>query len=65
MQSFNEHYRIEDIKNIRLTEKSFYVPFENRQVLRRRHNIALVAGFDSVNSRKALTLKFYFQNKIV
>ena len=45
IQDFHEFYRIEGIKNIRITEI--------RQDIRRRHNLGFKTRFDFVNNKKA------------
>jgi len=59
VQNFHEFFRIEGIKNIRITEI--------RQNIRRRRNFGKPSRFDFVNTKKALIhiLSFHLHNKTV
>ena len=59
MQDFHKFYRIEGIKNIRITKI--------KQDIKRRHNLINKTRFDFVNSKKApiYRLNFNFQNNTV
>ena len=59
VQNFHEFYRIEGVKNIRITEF--------RQDMRRRRNLVIKPGFDFVNTKKAsmYNVHFYLHSKTV